>query len=57
MHKNIQGRWFWNGDYYGHIEGYYFENKSDALLFKMIWHIDRHNPQMPLICSGKRSVP
>lgn len=57
MHTNLQGKWFWGGamEHLGPV-GYYFQLKSDALLFKMIWHIDAKNPKMPAICSGKQSV-
>lgn len=57
MIENLQGQWFWGGFDGSPLRGYYFELQSDALLFKLIWHIDQHNPTIPLICSGKRFDP
>ena len=61
--RACKGRWYWRGyglgedDPWPNANGYAFEHKSEALLFKLIWHVDQHNPKMPLICSGKRSDP
>lgn len=62
--RELKHHWHWRGfnqdpqwDKWPKAKGYAFASKDDALLFKLIWHVDQHNPKMPLICSGKRSDP
>ena len=37
---NVKGRWTWrgdNGDNFSGIRRFYFEDKADAMLFKLTW--------------------
>ena len=35
--ENIRGRWTWGGNQCSNARPFYFEQKSDAMLFKLTW--------------------